>query len=69
MSLISFVLFDEIFIYVLRDLAILLSGSYGDISSGVLTEDKLKKKKITILVEHPCPIEPPAEPAPQRLSP
>ncbi|XP_022765252.1 protein RDM16-like isoform X3 [Durio zibethinus] len=46
------------------DLAILVSGSYDDITDGVLTEDKLKKEKITIYVEHPRPIEPPAEPAP-----
>ncbi|XP_022743425.1 protein RDM16-like isoform X2 [Durio zibethinus] len=46
------------------DLPILVSGSYGDIADGVLTEDKLKTEKITIYVEHPRPIEPPAEPAP-----
>ncbi|XVE99441.1 hypothetical protein REPUB_Repub03eG0198000 [Reevesia pubescens] len=46
------------------DLPILVSGSYDDIADGVLTEDKLKKEKITIYVEHPRPIEPPAEPAP-----
>ncbi|XVF75442.1 hypothetical protein PTKIN_Ptkin13bG0189300 [Pterospermum kingtungense] len=46
------------------DLPILVSGSYGDIADGVLTEDKLKKEKLTIYVEHPRPIEPPAEPAP-----
>ncbi|PPR81697.1 hypothetical protein GOBAR_AA39015 [Gossypium barbadense] len=46
------------------DLPILVSGSYDDIPDGVLCEDKLKKEKITIYVEHPRPIEPPAEPAP-----
>ncbi|XWS75061.1 hypothetical protein CRYUN_Cryun01aG0053300 [Craigia yunnanensis] len=46
------------------DLPILVSGSYDDIADGVLTEDKLKMEKMTIYVEHPRPIEPPAEPAP-----
>ncbi|MBA0780720.1 hypothetical protein Gotri_004788, partial [Gossypium trilobum] len=47
------------------DLPILVSGSYDDIADGgVMTKDKLKKEKITIYVEHPKPIEPPAEPAP-----
>ncbi|KAK6228087.1 Small nuclear ribonucleoprotein Prp3 [Theobroma cacao] len=46
------------------DLPILVSGSYGDITVGVVNEDKLKMEKITIYVEHPRPIEPPAEPAP-----
>ncbi|XP_039070548.1 protein RDM16-like isoform X2 [Hibiscus syriacus] len=46
------------------DLPILVLGSYDDIADGVLSEDKLKKEKITIYVEHPRPIEPPAEPAP-----
>ncbi|XVF83418.1 hypothetical protein PTKIN_Ptkin16aG0484200 [Pterospermum kingtungense] len=46
------------------DLPILASGSYDDLADGVLTEDKLKMGKITIYVEHPRPIEPPAEPAP-----
>ncbi|XP_031250080.1 protein RDM16 isoform X2 [Pistacia vera] len=46
------------------DKPLLLNGSYGDISDGGIVEDKLKKEKITIYVEHPRPIEPPAEPAP-----
>ncbi|XP_039053985.1 protein RDM16-like [Hibiscus syriacus] len=46
------------------DLPLLVSGSYDDIIDSVLSEDKLKEKKITIYVEHPRPIEPPAEPAP-----
>ncbi|XVE69031.1 hypothetical protein DITRI_Ditri09bG0117000 [Diplodiscus trichospermus] len=46
------------------DLSILASGSYDDIADGMLTEDKLKMQKITIYVEHPHPIEPPAEPVP-----
>ncbi|GLT70055.1 hypothetical protein SLA2020_421560 [Shorea laevis] len=46
------------------DLPLLATGSYGDVASGEVTEDKLKIDKITIYVEHPCPIEPPAEPAP-----
>ncbi|XP_044461922.1 protein RDM16-like isoform X2 [Mangifera indica] len=46
------------------DMPLLLNGSYGDISDGGIIEDKLKKEKITIYVEHPRPIEPPAEPAP-----
>ncbi|KAK1322420.1 hypothetical protein QJS10_CPA03g00613 [Acorus calamus] len=41
------------------DLPLLTSGSYGD-----GTEDKLNMDKINIYVEHPLPIEPPAEPAP-----
>ncbi|XP_010253390.1 PREDICTED: U4/U6 small nuclear ribonucleoprotein Prp3 isoform X2 [Nelumbo nucifera] len=46
------------------DLPLLLSGTYCDIIEGKITEDKLKMDKITIYVEHPLPIEPPAEPAP-----
>ncbi|XP_044508763.1 protein RDM16-like isoform X3 [Mangifera indica] len=46
------------------DMPLLLNGSYVDISNGGMVEDKLKKEKITIYVEHPCPIEPPAEAAP-----
>ncbi|GKV28544.1 hypothetical protein SLEP1_g37581 [Rubroshorea leprosula] len=45
------------------DLPLLATGSYGD-AGGEVTEDKLKIDKITIYVEHPRPIEPPAEPAP-----
>lgn len=47
-----------------RDVPLLHSGTYGDIADGHLTEDKLKMDKLTIYVEHPRPIEPPAEPAP-----
>ncbi|OMO69486.1 hypothetical protein CCACVL1_19468 [Corchorus capsularis] len=47
------------------DLPILVTGTYGDIADdGVVTEDNLKMEKITFYVEHPRPIEPPAEPAP-----
>ncbi|KAD3640557.1 hypothetical protein R6Q59_003301 [Mikania micrantha] len=46
------------------DIPILGSGTYGNITEGGLAEDILKKEKITLYVEHPRPIEPPAEPAP-----
>lgn len=46
------------------DAALLHSGNYGDIANGTIVEDQLKMEKITIYVEHPRPIEPPAEPAP-----
>ncbi|KAF9590789.1 hypothetical protein IFM89_038381 [Coptis chinensis] len=47
------------------DRSLLLSGEYGDITEGnMIGEDKLKIDKITIYVEHPLPIEPPAEPTP-----
>ncbi|CAJ2631084.1 unnamed protein product [Trifolium pratense] len=46
------------------DVALLHSGNYGDIANGTVSEDKLKMEKITFYVEHPRPIEPPAEPAP-----
>ncbi|CAK8574355.1 unnamed protein product [Lathyrus sativus] len=46
------------------DVALLHSGNYGDIANGTIGEDKLKIEKITFYVEHPRPIEPPAEPAP-----
>ncbi|RVX13817.1 Protein RDM16 [Vitis vinifera] len=45
------------------DVPFLHSGTYGDADGGI-TEDKLKMDKITIYLEHPRPIEPPAEPAP-----
>lgn len=45
------------------DVPFLHSGTYGDTDGGI-TEDKLKMDKITIYLEHPRPIEPPAEPAP-----
>lgn len=40
----------------------LLSGEYDASADGFIAEDKLKMEKITIYVEHPRPIEPPAEP-------
>ncbi|XP_062155047.1 protein RDM16 isoform X2 [Alnus glutinosa] len=46
------------------DLLLLQSGTYGDITDGSVAEAKLKMEKITIYLEHPRPIEPPAEPAP-----
>ncbi|KAI3968501.1 hypothetical protein MKX01_007811 [Papaver californicum] len=46
------------------DVVFLPSGTYGDISGDSFKNDKLKMEKITIYVEHPLPIEPPAEPAP-----
>ncbi|KAK3018516.1 hypothetical protein RJ639_003689 [Escallonia herrerae] len=46
------------------DVPLLQAGSYGDITDGNIAADKLKIEKITIYVEHPRPIEPPAEPAP-----
>lgn len=42
----------------------LQSGSYGDMIDGHINEEKIKMDKITIYIEHPRPIEPPAEPAP-----
>ncbi|KAK6136092.1 hypothetical protein DH2020_030197 [Rehmannia glutinosa] len=46
------------------DVPFLQSGTYGDIVDGHINEEKIKMEKITIYVEHPRPIEPPAEPAP-----
>ncbi|KAJ0643063.1 putative U4/U6 small nuclear ribonucleoprotein Prp3 [Helianthus annuus] len=46
------------------DVPLLESDTYGNITEGGLAEDILKKEKITLYVEHPRPIEPPAEPAP-----
>ena len=43
---------------------LLHSGNYGDVDNGIIGEDKLKIEKINFYVEHPRPIEPPAEPAP-----
>ncbi|KAK2979306.1 hypothetical protein RJ640_013270 [Escallonia rubra] len=48
----------------IEDVPLLQAGSYGDITDGNIAVDKLKIEKITIYVEHPRPIEPPAEPAP-----
>ncbi|CAA2960985.1 protein RDM16-like isoform X2 [Olea europaea var. sylvestris] len=46
------------------DVPFLQHGNYGDIADGTVTKDKLKMEKMTIYVEHPRPIEPPAEAAP-----
>lgn len=46
------------------DVPLLPGGNYGDADDGSLKDLKLKMEKITIYVEHPRPIEPPAEPAP-----
>ncbi|KAJ7569353.1 hypothetical protein O6H91_01G074600 [Diphasiastrum complanatum] len=43
------------------DAVLLPSGSYKDVTEGEL---KVKIEKLTIYVEHPVPIEPPAEPSP-----
>lgn len=43
------------------DMVLLPSGSYTDVTEGDL---KVKMEKLTIYVEHPQPIEPPAEPLP-----
>lgn len=47
-----------------RDVPFLRSGSYGDIIDGGIDAENIKMDKINIYVEHPRPIEPPAEPAP-----
>ncbi|KAK4487829.1 hypothetical protein RD792_003565 [Penstemon davidsonii] len=46
------------------DVPFLKSGTYDEMVDGDIHEDKMKMEKITIYVEHPRPIEPPAEPAP-----
>ncbi|KAF3433804.1 hypothetical protein FNV43_RR24907 [Rhamnella rubrinervis] len=46
------------------DVSLLHSGMYGDIVDGMIPEDRIKLEKITIYVQHPRPIEPPAESAP-----
>ncbi|KAK7357992.1 hypothetical protein VNO80_17290 [Phaseolus coccineus] len=46
------------------DVPLLHAGNYGGIDNGIIGEDKLKMEKLTFYVEHPRPIEPPAEPAP-----
>lgn len=46
------------------DVPLLRSGNYADIADVDNLEEKLKMEKLTIYVEHPRPIEPPAEPAP-----
>lgn len=49
-----------------RDAVLLQSGSYNDIAD---SEFRVKAEKITIYVEHPVPIEPPAEPTPPAPQP
>ncbi|KAM3302952.1 protein RDM16 isoform X1 [Capsicum chacoense] len=46
------------------DAPLLRTGTYGDVVDGIVTNEQLKFEKITIYVEHPRPIEPPAEPTP-----
>ncbi|KAK9132205.1 hypothetical protein Scep_011733 [Stephania cephalantha] len=46
-----------------RDAPLVAADNYDEIMEETI-EGKLKKDKITIYVEHPLPIEPPAEPAP-----
>ncbi|KAF9676762.1 hypothetical protein SADUNF_Sadunf08G0036700 [Salix dunnii] len=45
------------------DAPLLTGGTYGE-NDAPITEHRLKREKITIYVQHPRPIEPPAEPAP-----
>ncbi|KAF3509378.1 hypothetical protein F2Q69_00008173 [Brassica cretica] len=46
------------------DASVLTSGIYGDIADGIITDNDLKIEKLTHYIEHPRPIEPPAEAAP-----
>ncbi|CAI9282359.1 unnamed protein product [Lactuca saligna] len=46
------------------DVQVLDSGTYGNVTEGGPPDDILKKEKITLYIEQPHPIEPPAEPAP-----
>ncbi|CAN0909378.1 Protein RDM16 [Linum grandiflorum] len=46
------------------DVPLLVGGVYGELDNGVFPDNQLKIEKIMIYVEHPRPIEPPAEPAP-----
>ncbi|XXG66199.1 hypothetical protein AAC387_Pa05g3727 [Persea americana] len=46
------------------DAPLLLSGTYNGLVEDNVADNKLKMDKITMYVEHPQPIEPPAEPAP-----
>ncbi|GER36697.1 U4/U6 small nuclear ribonucleoprotein Prp3 [Striga asiatica] len=46
------------------DVPFLHSGTYGDVLNGEIIKENIKTDKITIYVEHPRPIEPPAESAP-----
>ncbi|XP_011019358.1 PREDICTED: U4/U6 small nuclear ribonucleoprotein Prp3-like [Populus euphratica] len=45
------------------DAPLLTDGTYGE-NDVLITEHRLKRDKITIYVQHPRPIDPPAEPAP-----
>ena len=54
----------NIFIFYFRDASVLTSGIYGDIADGIITDNDLKIEKLTHYIEHPRPIEPPAEAAP-----
>lgn len=51
------------------DVPLLRSGDYAEIANDNTIEDRVKMEKITIYVEHPRPIEPPAEPAPPQPQP
>ncbi|KAF8055027.1 hypothetical protein N665_1305s0014 [Sinapis alba] len=46
------------------DASVLNSGIYGDIADGTITDGDLKIEKLTHYIEHPRPIDPPAEAAP-----
>ncbi|CAA0836742.1 Pre-mRNA-splicing factor 3 [Striga hermonthica] len=46
------------------DVPFLHSGTYGDVVDSEMIKENIKMDKITIYVEHPRPIEPPAEAAP-----
>ncbi|XP_019091762.1 PREDICTED: U4/U6 small nuclear ribonucleoprotein Prp3 isoform X1 [Camelina sativa] len=46
------------------DASVLVNGEYSDIADGIITEDHFKIEKLTHYIEHPRPIEPPAEAAP-----
>uniref|UniRef100_A0A1J3JCN3 U4/U6 small nuclear ribonucleoprotein Prp3 n=1 Tax=Noccaea caerulescens TaxID=107243 RepID=A0A1J3JCN3_NOCCA len=46
------------------DASILNNGLYGDMADGTITDSDLKIEKLTHYIEHPRPIEPPAEAAP-----
>ncbi|KAL3649600.1 hypothetical protein CASFOL_006003 [Castilleja foliolosa] len=46
------------------DMPFLQSGTYDNMIVGEMNEENIKMEKITIYVEHPRPIEPPAEAAP-----
>ena len=46
-----------------KDAELLSGGTYDEIDDCSVS-DKMKMEKITIYVEHPRPIEPPAETAP-----